>query len=351
MSSPSEESQPESRRHRSGLPGSVVLLGLLLFVAAGIAGLWFAYAKLVDYERRAALHVPAGARLAARVDLEQVVLFEPVRRHVFPVLNRHLTGNEGLAQLEATTGIDLGSELREILFVQPASEEAWLLAVGGLFPTTGVIEGLTELLEARGIAGCSLQHARLACPSQSFFAEQAADGIVLFSSDPALLVAAREPTDEYQRLGLRLDGAAGFGVEGAWLRQVGHIASSPWLAPFASRLAPLADVESASGHVDLGTDTTVTVQLRPLAGTDLQALAPGIEQMLGTVAELLSLARHQEQAGERTMLENAAVVARADGTVEILAPWARQDIDRAARSLADWLTSWAEARQEETNQQ
>ncbi len=339
-------SADSTKRPRSGIPGGVVVLALLVIVGLAVSGLWFAYAKLVGYERRVALHMPPGARLAVRVDLEQVVLFEPVRRHVFPVVSRELTGSEGLREFEAATGIELSSELRELMFVQPASGAGWFFAAGGLFPNEGVVEGLGDLLNQRGVTGCSVERARLSCENQGFFAQQADDGVLMIASEPALIAAAERPNSEHERLGLELDDAAGFGIDGSWLRQLGRLGSLPVVNSVVPGLEPLSQVQSASGHVDLGTESVLTVTLRPTPDTDLHPLVPAVKNMLEGLSKLMALTAHQDLAGERTMLTTARVLPGPDGTVAIVSVWQRQDIDRAARSLADWLTTWAVTWQE-----
>jgi len=315
---------------------------LLLFAALAVGGFWYAYERLVGYERAVARHVPPSARLVVRADLEQVVLFEPVRRHVFPVLERQLARSDGLSELEQQTGIELAMDLREVMFVQPASD-AWLLAVGGLFPTTGVVAGLGELASRRGIAGCTVAGERLSCPRQSFFAQQASDGVLLLSSSPDVLSAALEPSDAYQALGLGLADAAGFAVDGRWLADLAQWTDLPVIGGVASDFSAMKQFAGASGHVELGTETRVIVRLRPTQGASLAPLLPAVEGMLQTVSRLLSVVEHSDVVGERTLLASASARATENGAIEIVSPWPREDIDRAARSVADWLGRWGNA--------
>lgn len=328
-----------SRRSR---PAGAVLLILLLFAAVAVGGFWYAYQRLVGYQRTVAYHVPASARLALRVDLEQVVLFEPVRRHIFPVLKRQLADSDGLAELEEHTGIDLAMDLREVMFVQPASD-AWLLVVGGLFPQSGVVAGLAELVRARGIVGCRLAEGRLACPQHAFFVEQAHDGALVLSSSPDALAASLGHGEAYAQLGLGVDDAAGFAADGEWVRSLARLSELPIVGHFAQDLAPLKQFRGVSGRVDLGTETHVVVQLNAREGGDLSSLQPAVERMLTATARLLAGLGHADVAGERTLLASATVRATEHGTIEVVSPWPREDIDRAAQTVADWLTRWGDS--------
>src|SRR5690349_10101504 len=60
----------------------------LIFAAVASIGAWVAYARLVHYRRCAVEHLPPDAQLVARLDVEQVVLFEPVRRQLIPLIER-----------------------------------------------------------------------------------------------------------------------------------------------------------------------------------------------------------------------------------------------------------------------
>jgi hypothetical protein len=324
----------KARSHR------VVLFGLVALLAAALGGMWFAFEQMVDYERRAVYHVPEGAQLALRVDLEQVVLFEPVRRHVFPVLGKQLAVNDGLKALERHTGIRLAIELREVMAARQAQSGAWVFAVGGLFPERGVLEGLARLAEERGLGGCNLGDGMLRCPKQKIFVTRADDGILLLGSSEALVASAREVTAEHERLGLLVADAAGFAVEPSWLRALAQRVSLPGLGPILPGAEALEALRTVSGSVELGTETTLTVRLTPVPSAEVTALETAVRALLQSVARFLSLIGYSEVAGERSLLAAAIVKTSEDGAVEVTSRWTREDIDRGARSIADWLTAW-----------
>src|SRR5690606_4343079 len=120
------------------------------------------------------------------LDLEQVVLFEPFRRHVLPVVRDLLAQQGGLPTLEEKTGIDLAMDLREVMFARSNREGHWVVGVGGLFPQSDVVAGLHELVQESELPGCSFAESRLSCPPYGVFVEQADDGVILFTSDNQL---------------------------------------------------------------------------------------------------------------------------------------------------------------------
>ncbi len=321
---------------RGSTKHSKVLLGLFVLFVLFLGGMWLAYVRLVQYERRAALHVPEGAPFAARLDLEQVVLFEPFRRHVLPVVRDLLAQQGGLATLEEKTGIDLAMDLREVMFARAAREGHWVAGVGGLFPSDGVVSGLYEIVQEAKLPGCTFANERLSCPPYGVFVEQADDGIVVFSSDAQLLVQALAPSEHYERLGLGRNDAAGFGMDGSWLRALPGVR----FGALVPGLGALDQFDGASGTVELGTESFVEVRLRPEQGGDLSSLAPTVETLLSGFGTFLRLAGQRDHAGEQALLARAEVTTTETGEVKVRSVWPREDMDRAAQSLGQILELW-----------
>ena len=69
------------------MPSRSLGLAALALTLVAAAGAWWAYRSLIHYERRAALHLPGDADFVARLDLEQVVMFEPVRKYLLPLID------------------------------------------------------------------------------------------------------------------------------------------------------------------------------------------------------------------------------------------------------------------------
>jgi hypothetical protein len=95
-----------ARSFRSVALGGVALGALIIAVAVSL------YLRYIHYERVAARHVPAGSVLALRIDVEQVDLYEPVRRHLIPLLGGPARSPgeaaAAVARLEEHTGLKRG---------------------------------------------------------------------------------------------------------------------------------------------------------------------------------------------------------------------------------------------------
>src|SRR5262245_12328516 len=134
---------PERARDSLAAERRPVPARVLAFAGAGVAAAlvlvaFVAYRELIHYERRAIEHVPEGAELALRVDLEQVVLFDPVRRHLLPLLDRAPLGDAPVEPVSRLlrlreAGVNLGMDLREVVFARIEPGAGWLLALGGIF--------------------------------------------------------------------------------------------------------------------------------------------------------------------------------------------------------------------------
>jgi hypothetical protein len=227
-------------------------------------------------------------------------------------------------------------DLREMLFARAPQDGQWVIVVGGLFPRGAVVEGLYEIVEESELVGCSYQGKRMSCPPYGVYVEQASDGMLLFASSPAVLEAALLPSQYYERLGLGLRDAAGFGTSRQWLWDLPLVRYSS-LVP---GLRALSQFDGANGKVELGTESFVEVELRPVEGGDLTQLAPTVETLLSAFGTVLSLTNQTDRAGEHGLLARAEVTTTESGKVRVRSPWPRDDIDRAARSLAQVLSSW-----------
>jgi hypothetical protein len=231
-------------------------LGVPVVVLFGLA---VGYYRLVYFERVAALHVPAGATFALRVDVEQVVLFEPIRKNLLPVLDAASdVGGQTLSQrLQLVTGINLAMDLREILFAIGPGEDAWLLVLSGLFPKHA-LRGVTRVMEQdAGLRASFGPEELLHLESWAMYMTQAPDGSFLVSNEPALLQAARQSSDSFRALGLSRDG-------------VGSVAT----VSAGAGAGPLAQFARARAEIGLAETITLTVEAKPFAGAAEQGGAP-----------------------------------------------------------------------------
>lgn len=194
------------RRSRPGIAPAWVLGALLLsFVAAFGVAFWI-YQRYVAFERRAARHLVDGAELAVRADLEKIVLYAPFRDEVLPLVQEPKADprlKPRLIRLSQHTGVELGVDVREIVYSR-AAPESWVLAVGGMFPKSGVVRGLHELLREEGHSSRFDAASERLYLSSGAVVQQAADSVVIFASDPQALASALVPSQRYQALELGL---------------------------------------------------------------------------------------------------------------------------------------------------
>lgn len=141
----------------------VVFIALALSLLAALGTALLIYQKYVKTTPKAASHLPAQVESALRLDVEQVVSYEPFRVHLLQVFE---TGREGpeprVKHLERKTTLELGIDSREIVFAR-LPHDAWLILLGGVFRRDGVLDGAAALLRDEGekfeVKGDLLVHA------------------------------------------------------------------------------------------------------------------------------------------------------------------------------------------------
>jgi hypothetical protein len=338
---PSAARAPAQTPARRPLRSRWVLLGLLTLFCAVLGGFWAGYRFLVYYERKAALHLPEGTEAVVRLDLEQVVLFEPFREHILGSAKRWVTVAEW-TDLGKSLGINFGMDLREVLFAGQASTVTgnghWVLVIAGLFPKTGVLADFGRWLDEHEHPGCAVEGERLSCPNHGLIAEQAADGSIVVAPNASVLAEALPPSQRYQVLGLEPGkGAIELGWRPAHALEPGAIPS--WLpgATFFSEVAGL------NGRVLLESDAVVQLRLSAAPGIDVQRLARSTESLKLSLQTLLAFSG-PEVGGEKTLLTRATVQVDPEQPEKVLiqSVWERRDLDKAARALGDQLWSWGQ---------
>lgn len=307
--------------HRIVWVGLVALALVILGVFGG--GYWL----LVRYEPKAARHIPATALAAVRVDVEQVVLYEPLRKHVFPVLDGAEPGGR-LKRFKELSGVNLGMDLREIVVAALPGGET-VLAIGGLLPPKGLVQALAPLVAPdAGRPGCTPEGGVLRCPSA--FIRQADDGTLLLSTSIAALDAAETNSDWAQQHALPLAPlAAAVRVSGTPL--AGSAGSVSQFLPFGLvKLGWLSEVERVTVAADLGDPLHVELALDGLGAARTQDVRAAIAALQAWSA----LNPGSDVAGERELLARLEVT-EAAGRPVLRTTWSRQDLDRGVRALAD----------------
>jgi hypothetical protein len=316
-----------ARSFRTVALGGVALGALIVAVGVSL------YLRYVHYERVAAHHVPPGSVLALRLDVEQVALYEPVRRHLIPLL-----GGPGraaadamatLGRVEERTGLKRG-DLRELVVARGETRADWVIVLGGIFPHGTSPGVLAAALAAEDPAWVPSMDGTVVVHSGLRVAVgRAADGAVLVASSQALLVAAREQSTTYEQLDLAPVGAGGVAMRKAGVQE---LRSWPSLLADEGLSGSFSGVAAVRGKVILTDRTAVTLTLtdqEPGASTatiqKALAIAKGFDRSTATPGELLM----------REGAERAVSAAPAAGSATVTLTWERAEVDQAFELLAE----------------
>jgi hypothetical protein len=315
-------------------------LGVFSIVFALLMGLggYVAYRELLHYDRRALQHVPVGAELVARVDLEQVLLFEPVRRHLLPLLDHatlgaprvlgepHTDAAPGrLAQLRAAGVLNLGLDLREVVFARRGG--AWLLVLGGMMDRTGLVAGIERVLANEPGVRLRRDQGLLILEPSGVALGQAEDGVLLLGSDRDVCLEALASTSGPEAPGELVQGSASVRALPGWFQS--------WL--YRSEHPPelLRSITRVTGHLELAEPLELSFEVRLATDTDAARLRGTLEAWLSADrGDFVPLA---DWAGERAVLARSRFVQTAPREIAVTSAWQQNELDRAARSLANWL--------------
>lgn len=325
----------DSRERRPFSFGAVARAGLLLALLLAF-GVWLSYRAFIRYEPRAQAHLPSGAELVVVADLEQVIVFEPVRKHLLPLLeqwpfaNPRRAHDSGLgrrsAQLREQAGLNLGLDLREIAFASLPS--GWVLALGGLFPEQGLLEGIEAVLRAENVPGLEREGETLAFEPSGVALARAADGVLLIASNRALLEAAVSARAEHGAINskpmnalppgpLRVRATPAFLLEYAFAERE--------ITPLLRGLERF-EVKS---RFENGIQFEVSLGVAP--GADTQRIASELESWLSRPGNMTGW------AGGLSALAHAQVVKIYNKNIVLITHWNIAELDRAAFELGAWL--------------
>lgn len=331
---------PVRRERRAVSFRTLALIAALLLVCAAI-GAFVAYRGLIHYERRAVQHLPEDTAVVARLDLEQVVLFEPVRRHLLPLVNEVPLGGatqgpnggearpDRLARLRAS-GINLAFDLREVLVAVVAPTGGWVVVLGGIFERDGMLDAIESLMKDEGVR-CTRTADTLRFDLLGTALGQAMDGALILASSPAVLASALPATDRYLELGVTREGPGGIFFAPEQLRR--------WLGPFAAWLGSswLNQVKRASVTLGMGDELELAARFEVEAPPDLQSVRLGVENWLGAYDSLAKFVPKADWGGERAVLARARVIEASETSVLLSSTWQQTEFERALSSLAAWL--------------
>jgi hypothetical protein len=304
----------------------IALAGTLLVVVAALAALavYFAFFRYTPEVRR---HVPGNAHLVVRAELSDIVLFKPVRKHLWPLLDRKRTSGKTSFRevISKETGVDIATDVREVL-VASTGGTSWVALLGGKIERGRVVAGLGRVAKAEGWKGCKVAGDLFLGPNGGAVG-QADDGTIVIGSDAAIVKAALPASDVAKKLALPEEGAVTFSVtHQAWASVSSELASL--------HATSVTKIDRAHGSITLGDAPVIAVRLEPMAGTKPAALAKDISSGFDTLRA--AAAATPDVAGEKEALRTVTVTASGTG-VDVRMPWPIEGLDKACALLASTL--------------
>ncbi|WP_437965787.1 hypothetical protein WMF04_40120 [Sorangium sp. So ce260] len=305
--------------------GAACLLAALALVAllAGAAlGVYFFFWR---YEPTARRHIPGDANIVVRLETAELALFGPVRQHFLPLLDEAPSGTSRRARIEAATGLDVLSDLREIV-IASTDAASWVALAGGRIPKDRFVAGMEKVARDEGWAGFRREGELLFVGPRAVIG-QADDGTLVLGTDAEIVRAALPASDEWQRLDLPEQGPVTFALTGAaWSGAAGVVSA---VLPRAGAL--FRRIDHASGTFTLGAEPALAMRLAPVSGDAAAALAADTQAFLGSLK--LALALLPDVAGAGAAIEAAQAAPQGD-LVEIRTKWPHDGLDRACAELA-----------------
>jgi hypothetical protein len=311
--------------------GAVARGGALL-TALLVLGAGFAYRAFIRYEPRAYAHLPKGADLVVVADLEQVILFEPVRKHLLPLLEqwpladasrraRESERGRRSARLRERAGLNLGLDLRELALA--AVPDGWVLALGGLFPKHGVVDGIEAVLRAENVPGLEREGETLVFEPSGVSLARAGDGVLVLASSRSLLSAAVTADAE--------DVASSSSPAGPLRVRANAAFSSEHALAGEAVLEALIGLDRVEVRSRFRNGIEFDVSLLVSPGTDTQHMAAGVERWLATPGTMTGW------SGGLAAMTHAQIKKISNDNVFLETHWSVAELDRAAFELGAWL--------------
>lgn len=298
-------------------------MGAVLF-AVGLA----LYLRYIRYDRVAVLHVPRGAAVAVRLDVEQALLYEPVRRHLLPLLGSPREtasrGDARLARIEERTGLRRG-DLREVVLATFPDSPDWVLVLGGIFPRGPNARSIAVAFASEGAAWDLSSDGRVAMGPGGVAVTRASDGAVIVASSEGALEAAVPSHDPV--LPLERTGPGGFAFDSRGVADLERrLADAPGLSPLLSHTTEIR------GQLSLSDRVAVTVT------TEVSQGPSGTRLMNDALLWLRAFAKTEGSPGAgliRAGLERSSVSSAGARSPQVTMAWEREEVDRAFALAAD----------------
>lgn len=309
----------------------------LVFGCLIAAGIWLAYTKLIHYERRAALHLPPRPDFVARLEVEQVALFEPVRRHLLPLINRlplerapdHADERDRLTLLRQDAGLNLAFDLREIVIATSQGGQDWVLVLGGLFPSQGLVSSIERALESEGVSGLTRAGDALLFAPWNVALGQASDGTLIVASDPDALQSALSPSTRALELGIPNEGPGSASLSGDAFRSAWGkpLVGDPWQS----------SVERVRVLLRLAEQFELDTRVELRAADESRAVLAGLERGAAPAQPRAFFDPRADWAAEWLSNLRAAPLDDLENVIKFTASWRAAELERNARGLASWL--------------
>jgi hypothetical protein len=307
-------------------------------IALGVVAVFTAiviYQRVLADDRKAVTHLPPDTLEVVRVDVERVLVYEPMRRHWFPLVDAlglplSAPSEPRLQRLHRATQIELGLDLREIVLGRGARPGEWVLVLGGKFAKKNVIPSIARVLDDEGPRWQVAADGRVAVSESSGLAiGQADDGAIVIGPTEARVRSALPTSRTYEQLGIPLSGGGALAAKGDPL--AARVTSVVRLAP---ALATAGHLERVTGELSLGAPARGRLVLRFSPGTDTPRATAQVRE---TVKELeRAVATHPELRPFATPLKTAEVSSTVAGIVEIAFDWPEAELDQGAEAVGVW---------------
>jgi hypothetical protein len=318
-----------ARSFKSVAIGSVALAAVVLSVMFAL------YLRYVHYDRVAVRHLPPHTAIAVRVEVEQAIFYEPIRRHLLPLFGgpgeSPTQADARLARIEARSRLSRG-DLREIVFGRGEAQSDWVVVLGGIFPGESGPPRLVQALTDETGWTASPDGRRAEHGPTGTAVARASDGAVVIASSPRVLSSALPAAGEFEALGLPPTGAGGFALSRAALSE---LVRWPWVLASGDLPAALSELAGVSGQFSPGDRIRLAVTFRSSDGKAAERSASGIVELLRARGRLVE---SRSSSLLRAALDRASV--RREGSTAVLSlEWERPEVDYALATLADTIRS------------